>query len=96
MSNDGIDNNFSREGLWGRASYFAATAKYSDSYRHSLKDGSGHYQMFVAKVIVGNSIFLENEDRNLTHPPFLEGSTFRRYDSVRARTGETDIYMVYS
>ena len=47
---------FSRDGMWGRAVYFAVNSSYSNAYKYDLKNGNGEGQMFNAMVIEGKSI----------------------------------------
>jgi len=46
--------NFSNNGMWGRAIYFAAKANYSIGY--CANDTNGDKVMIVARVIVGKTI----------------------------------------
>ena len=48
---EGFDMRFSAVGMWGKATYFAVNASYSDNYSHPLATGSK--QMFCANVIIG-------------------------------------------
>lgn len=50
---EGFDMRFSEVGMWGKATYFAVNASYSNGYAHPLATGSK--QMFCANVIVGES-----------------------------------------
>ena len=54
QSEEGFDMRFSPGGMWGRGNYFAVNSSYSDNYKSTLKDGS--FQMFYARVIIGNTI----------------------------------------
>ena len=95
-SEDGIDFRFGRSDslLWGKGSYFAVKASYSDSYAHNLWDGSK--QMLFVSVLVGNSKpYGSRKDKSLTLPPLLEGSTDKRYDSVNGISADSLIYIVY-
>ena len=103
---EGFDMRFSEEGYWGRGNYFAVNSSYSHHYAFHQ---NGVFKMFAAKVLTGNSIFLE-PDRTLTKPPFLDSvndntnnsdaSIQRRYDSVHGNTtgpitGGTRVYITY-
>ena len=37
---EGFNQNFSNDGMWGRGLYFAENASYSDNYAYKLPDGS--------------------------------------------------------
>lgn len=54
---EGFDMRFSNQGMWGNGIYFADQAIYS--YRYSYTDGKDSSdkirQMFLAKVLIGNS-----------------------------------------
>ncbi|TNV84413.1 hypothetical protein FGO68_gene14258 [Halteria grandinella] len=92
-SEQGFNGYYSNDGMWGRAIYFAAKASYSHDYRHTLPDGT--FQMFQARVILGKCKEMI-PDSSLREPPFIEGSTTVRYDSVQGITKDTDVFMVYS
>ncbi len=89
---EGFDLRFSPGGLWGKAIYFSVNSSYSNAYAHLLPNGQK--QIFLAKVIIGNEATL-NPDPSLVMPPLNEESKLR-YDSVKGRTGGSDIYMVYA
>jgi hypothetical protein len=100
---EGFDMRFSEEGYWGRGNYFAVNSSYSHIYAFHH---NGVYKMFAAKVLIGNSIFMER-DHTLTKPPFLDSANDnnrsddsdaviqRRYDSVHGITGGTCVYITY-
>lgn len=46
-----FDMRFNSVGMWGKATYFAVNASYSNGYAHPLATGSK--QMFCANVIIG-------------------------------------------
>jgi hypothetical protein len=50
--------------------------------------------MFMATVIIGNTIVLQ-PDKTLRVPPRQPGKTIP-YDSVKGNTGGSDVIMVYS
>ena len=54
QSDEGFDMKFSPGGMWGRANYFAVNSAYSNTYKSTLSVGT--FQMFYARVIVGNTI----------------------------------------
>ena len=81
---------------WGKAIYFAENASYSHAYRYTTKDG--YYQMFLARVTIGDFIEMSS-DTTLTKPPqkSLTNSEFKSesYDSVKGHTQGSDVYMIY-
>lgn len=98
---EGFDMRFCEVGYWGRGNYFAVNSSYS--HRYAFHHDNGVCKMFAVKVLTGNSIFLE-QDRTLTHPPFLDSATNdsnsttavrRRYDSVHGITEGTHVYITY-
>ena len=52
-SEEGFDIRYSASSMWDQGNYFAVNASYSDGYSHT--DSSGHLQMFLAKVLTGDS-----------------------------------------
>ena len=57
MSEEGFNVNYSsNSGMWGRAIYFAFDSSYSHTY--ASNDQHGFKQMFMAKVIVGNTTIM--------------------------------------
>ena len=92
----GFDMRFSNAGMWGKGNYFAADAKYSNSYAHCLPNGVK--QMFLAKVLTGISIQLQ-PDNSLQMPPVMKSSNDDddiRYDTVTGYTRGTQVYITYS
>ena len=53
-SEDGLDIRFSNSGAYGNGVYFADNSAYSAGYAHQC--GNGEFQMFVALVLIGESI----------------------------------------
>jgi hypothetical protein len=100
---EGFDMRFSKYGYWGRGNYFAVNSSYSHCF---ASHHNGVYKMFAAKVLTGNSIFMER-DNTLTKPPFLDSANDnarsnnsdaviqRRYDSVHGITEGTRVYITY-
>ncbi|TNV73266.1 hypothetical protein FGO68_gene4052 [Halteria grandinella] len=86
---DGLDLRFSNSGMYGQGIYFADNSQYSHSYHHPTKDGQ--CQMFMALVLVGDSITLPPGQYRI--PPNKQGSTTERYDSIN--NGEGGHYIVY-
>lgn len=102
QSEDGFDMRYSRKGLWGQGSYFAEMASYSDQYSYSM--GAGQKQMFVAKVLTGESANVPGGDKSLRMPPersqvySTEGlfGTTVKYDTVTGKTKGCRIYVTYN
>lgn len=86
---DGLDLRFSNSGMYGQGIYFADNSQYSHSYHHPAKDGN--CQMFMALVLVGDSITLPPAQFRI--PPNKTNSTTERYDSIN--NGEGGHYIVY-
>jgi Poly(ADP-ribose) polymerase catalytic domain len=91
-SEEGFDMKYSAQGMWGHANYFAKNSEYSNSYAY--RHPSGNRQMFVATVLIGDTIILAS-DRNLRMPP-TNPTTGKPHDSVQGHTGGSDVIMVYS
>ena len=93
---EGFDMRFSAQGMWGTGCYFAVNASYSHSYSYRLSDGS--HQMFLAKVLTGDSADIPS-DRSLRMPPKKSDvSAFfgeNRYDTVTGVTGGSRVYITY-
>ena len=95
---DSFDLRCSSGGMWGRGTYFAVNAEYSDSYAYR----EGNIQkMFAAFVLTGNSYFSPPDD-SLTKPPLIaaqpdgsDTSVQHRYDSVSGVTGGTRVFITY-
>ncbi|XP_065189873.1 uncharacterized protein LOC135820768 [Sycon ciliatum] len=95
----GFDMRYSSSGMWGQANYFASEAKYSDGYSHTAPHLNGERQIFLAKVIVGDSIEMTSTS-GLRMPPVKAGVSSSaigdiRYDTVNGVTNSTRVYMVY-
>ena len=71
MSEEGFNLNYSNVGMWGKANYFAFNSSYSNGYASALPNGKK--QMFMANVIIGNTIVMQ-PDRKLRTPPIIKGS----------------------
>lgn len=93
-SDKGFDFRFgSDKSLWGQGSYFAVNASYSDrgyAYHHS----NGQKQLILAKVVTGESVEMRNHEK-LKAPPLKPGEEVNRYDTVRAKTRGSEIYVIY-
>jgi hypothetical protein len=53
-SETGFNINYSNEGLWGKAIYFAVNSSYSNMYASTTPNGEK--QMFMATVIIGDYV----------------------------------------
>lgn len=100
-SEKGFDFRYSKAGLWGMGSYFAVNASYSDAYAYqTMMHGVNVKQMFICKVLTGESYVARAKDESLRQPP-LKLATSRgsfaeeRYDSVKGYTNGSDVYVVY-
>ncbi len=94
-SETGLDMRHSREGLWGRANYFAVDAIYSDTYAHPT-DGE-FKEIILFKVLTGDS-FKSPPDNTLRYPPEkpnIDGELRVRYDTVNGVTQGYTVYMTY-
>lgn len=92
-SEEGFNINFSKEGLWGKAIYFAKNSSYSNAYTSTLNNG--FKQMIMASVLIGKNITMVNKDHSLREPPVQPGTKIK-YDSVKGHTGGSDVFMIYS
>ena len=92
-SEEGFDMRFSRDGLWGQGTYFAENASYSDNYVFNCP--SGEKQMFLARVLTGDSADIP-QDRSLRMPPVKQSSGGLRYDSVTGIAMVSRIYVTYN
>ena len=83
--------------MYGKAIYFAADSNYSDSYKHIRKE-DGMKQMLYARVMIGNTVEMKQDknSKNLLTPPAIDPKNpNKRYDSVKGRGENSDIYMIY-
>ena len=91
---EGFDMRFSAVGMWGKATYFAVNASYSNDYAHPLATGSK--QMFCASVIIGEPFTGNMAGNNaIVTPPLIPG-TNKMYDSVTGSTNGSIVYMIYA
>jgi hypothetical protein len=76
--------------MWGRGIYLAKNASYSDSYSHTLQDGSK--QLLFCSVLIDDSVKL-TADNSLRLPPFKDqmSGSGERYDSIEGFTGGSQI-----
>ena len=91
---EGFDMRFSNAGMWGTGNYFAVNARYSNSYSHHLPDGTK--QMFLAKVLTGDSIQLQPDNRLRMPPEKSSSKGVVRYDTVTGQTGGSQVFIAYS
>lgn len=101
VQQEGFDMRMSSENnLWGKGCYFAVNASYSHQYRFRLSSsGDGQAQIFLARVLTGESKALAAEDRTLVRPPYQDklgphGEPIA-YDSVNGVTQGSQVYIVY-
>ena len=92
-SEKGFDFRFSRPGMWGYGSYFAANASYSANY-YAYKTSTGDKKIFLAQVLIGESIDVPPSS-SLKMPPLKSKTATGRYDSVKGCTKGSDVYVVY-
>jgi hypothetical protein len=90
---NGFDLRFCNAGMWGKGTYFAVNASYSNNYAYTSGTSK---QMFLARVAVGDSIKMNN-DQSIKMPPFKQNPKYfeERYDSIEGNTGGSDIFIVY-
>ena len=105
---EGFDMRFCTKGMWGRGSYFAASAMYSHQYAYTPRGNypGGSRQMFLARVNIGETHECP-PDCTLTMPPArplseaCSSSSMQfsviRYDSVTGVTGISGsrVYIIY-
>jgi poly [ADP-ribose] polymerase 7/11/12/13 len=75
--------------IWGKGTYFARDARYSDDYARTLP--SGHKQMILVDVLVGLST-QGAADMNVC--PLLPGQSDARYNSLVDREQDPSIFVV--
>lgn len=96
LSHDsGFDRSFSNSGMWGKGTYFATNASYSNGY--AFTDDNGNRKFFIAEVIIGNNFYELSSPKTCAYvtAPTIPGTT-RRYDSVSGPTGGNDVYITYT
>ncbi len=91
QSEEGFNINYSNEGMWGRAIYFAVNSSYSHNY--SFNAGPFR-QMFMASVLIGKT--QESLPKSSFREPGYNPVTKLQYDSVSGNTNGSDVFMVYS
>lgn len=99
-SEKGFDFRYSKAGLWGTGSYFAVNASYSDAFAYKTVHGVIRKQMFICKVLTGESYAAERKDESLRQPPLKPATSQgsfaeERYDSVKGYTNGSHVYIVY-
>jgi len=103
---DGFDMRFSKKGLWGRGIYFAKNARYSiqNGYEHNTDEDLR--QIFLAKLLLGDSYHATQREDELRLPPIKVVSKntkinfdVERHDSVTATHPDEpepkNIYIIY-
>ena len=96
-SEEGFDMRYSAQGMWGLANYFAVNASYSNTYAHTTV--SGQRQLFLAKVLTGDS-YECGSNHALKMPPEKSSSghvqlSQVRYDTVTGHTSGSQVFMTY-
>ncbi|KAL9653415.1 hypothetical protein ABK040_002051 [Willaertia magna] len=93
---DGFDTRFSDAGMWGKGTYFACNASYSNGYAFT-DNQLGCKVFFLADVLLGDSVKIDNGDKTLVIPPIKTNTKPPiRYDSVKGNTGGSDVYIIYA
>ena len=100
---NGFDMRYSKQGRWGQANYFAVNASYSNSYSY----GSRFKEMFLVKVLTGDS-YKCGSNSTLRMPPVKPAAAGyagassgevqlpqMRYDTVTGETGGSQVFMAY-
>ena len=96
---DGFDMQFSAQGMWGLANYFAVNASYSNAYAYQASNG--HREIFLVKVLTGDSCPCAANSSLRLPPEKLGGASGSlqfsrtRYDTVTGTTGGSRVYMTY-
>ena len=90
---------YSSPGMWGLANYFAANASYSDRYAYSR--AGGYKEMFMVKVLTGDS-YSSPSNQSLRMPPekpvAVSGNlqfAKAHYDTVTGTTHGCQVFMTY-
>ncbi|KAL9653410.1 hypothetical protein ABK040_002046 [Willaertia magna] len=93
---DGFDTRFSAAGMWGKGTYFACNASYSNGY--AFTDNQLGCKVFLlADVLLGDSVKIDSGDKTLVIPPIKTNTKPPiRYDSVKGNTGGSDVYIIYA
>ena len=107
-SPNGFDVGYARAGRWGKATYFAENASYSDNFAHVIREYDiirkhevKRKQMFLAKVLTGTCYHNAAPDSSRTRPPFRqhrEGGDMCHYmyDSVSGVTCDRSrVYAIF-
>eukprot|EP00347_Sterkiella_histriomuscorum_P003822 403362807 len=93
-SEEGFNMLFSSGGMWGQAIYFAQNSSYSNDYKFITPQNT--FQIFFARVLVGNSAPLP-PNKLIKMPPIVEGDlNGRYYDSIQGNTAGSDVFMIYA
>jgi hypothetical protein len=91
----GFDMRYSREGMWGKANYFAVNSSYSDAYCYKIPN-TWLKQIFISKVLIGDSKKVMPSDSSLIKPPaYQKNGKHIQYDSVNGETMGSVVYMIY-
>ena len=87
----GFDNRYSEDGMYGYGNYFAIHANYSVSGSYCKDEGNNTKGLFLAKLLIGVTFVDSNQQmRGQKKPP--QKPDVKMYDSV---TGNQQMYIVY-
>jgi hypothetical protein len=88
----------SNQGLWGMGIYFSVNAQYSLSGYAFKNTNDGTRSIFYVRVALGDDIEL-SRNRSYKIPPEKPSTSgifaVERYDSIKEKTGGSDIYILY-
>ncbi len=92
----GFDMRYSNpKGFWGKANYFAVNSSYSNGYSYNIPS-TNLKQMFIPKVLIGDSVNVMPNNSSLIEPPLYEKNGKQiQYDSVNGETLGSIVYMIY-
>merc|ERR1711964_698585 len=93
----GFDPRMASIGYYGAGCYAADNFNYSHRYRHPSAGMRNTASMLICDVIVGNSYEppYNQKERDLRAPPYINGVSGRRYDSVKATHDGCTMYVTY-
>ena len=93
-SESGFLRNYASLGMWGRATYFAESAVYSDKYAHAAAAGTDKVLLYC-EVAVGESETRAADKTIVDAGTVPNSKPQRQYDSVQGSTLDTTVYMIY-
>ena len=96
---DGFDMRYSAQGMWGVANYFAVNASYSHQYAHIINRTTGQKEMFLVKVLTGDSYKCAPIPTLRMPPPKPSsggpGQLRTKFDTVTGTTKGSQVFMTY-